>query len=90
MQIHLHLTLAIEASYQTGEKPITVSLIESVLSRLLNDLEPALTRHGYRLKEMGELFDARLAEIRAFFNNQLDPVRSSEFRDRLLAIGLPI
>lgn len=90
LQIQLHLTLAIEAGYQTGEKPITASLIESVLSRQLNDLEPTLTRHGYRLKEMVELFDARPAEIRAFFNNQLDPVRSSEFRDRLLAIGLPI
>lgn len=90
LQIQLHLTLAMEAGYQTGEKPITASLIESVLSRQLNDLEPTLTRHGYRLKEMVELFDARPAEIRAFFNNQLDPVRSSEFRDRLLAIGLPI
>ena len=90
LQIQLHLTLAMEAGYQTGEKPITASLIESVLSRQLNDLEPTLTRHGYRLKEMVELFDAKPAEIRAFFNNQLDPVRSSEFRDRLLAIGLPI
>lgn len=90
LQIQLHLTLAMEVGYQTGEKPITASLIESVLSRQLNDLEPILTRHGYRLKEMVELFDARPAEIRAFFNNQLDPVRSSEFRDRLLAIGLPI
>lgn len=90
LQIQQHLTLAMEAGYQTGEKPITASLIESVLSRQLNDLEPTLKRHGYRLKEMVELFDARPVEIRAFFNNQLDPVRSSEFRERLLAIGLPI
>jgi hypothetical protein len=31
--------------------------------------EDILTRNGYRLKEMVELFDARLTEIRAFFNN---------------------
>ncbi len=70
LQIQLHLTLAMEAGYQTGEKPITASLIESVLSRQLNDQEPTLRRHGYRLKEMVELFDARPAEIRAFFNNR--------------------
>ncbi|ENS4589242.1 AAA family ATPase, partial [Salmonella enterica] len=41
-----------EAGYQTGEKPITATLVESVLSRQLDDLEPTLTRHGYRLKDM--------------------------------------
>ncbi|EAW2474457.1 AAA family ATPase [Salmonella enterica subsp. enterica serovar Muenchen] len=90
LQIQLHLMLAMEAGYQTGEKTVTVSLIESVLSRQLDDMEPTLMRNGYRLKDMVELFDARPAEIRAFFNNQLDPVRTSEFRDRLLAIGLPL
>ncbi|EAS8644964.1 phosphoribulokinase, partial [Salmonella enterica] len=28
----MHLTLAMEAGYQTGEKPITATLVESVLS----------------------------------------------------------
>jgi hypothetical protein len=46
----LHLTLALEAGYQTGEKPVTAALIEIVLSRLRkiralfnNKLEPACT-----------------------------------------------
>lgn len=47
LQVQLHLTLAMEAGYQTGEKPITATLVESVLSRQLDDLEPTLTRHGY-------------------------------------------
>jgi hypothetical protein len=84
----LHLTL--EAGYQTGEKPITATLVESVLSRQLDDLEPTLTRHGYRLKDMVEQFDAKPAEIRALFNNQLDPDRTAELRDRMLTVGLPI
>ncbi|EAQ6169433.1 AAA family ATPase, partial [Salmonella enterica] len=46
LQVQLHLTLAMEAGYQTGEKPITATLVESVLSRQLDDLEPTLTRHG--------------------------------------------
>ncbi len=69
---------------------ITATLVESVLSRQLDDLEPTLTRHGYRLKDMVEQFDAKPAEIRALFNNQLDPARTAELRDRMLAVGLPI
>lgn len=45
-------------------------LVESVLSRQLDDLEPTLTRHGYRLKDMVEQFDATPSEIRALSNNQ--------------------
>lgn len=90
LQVQLHLTLAVEAGYQTGEKPITATLVESVLSRQLDDREPTLTWHGYQLKDMVEQFDAKLAEIRALFNNQLDPARTAELHDRMLAVGLPI
>lgn len=90
LQVQLHLTLALEAGYQTGEKPVTAALVESVLSRHLDDLEPTLTRHGYRLKDMVEQFDAKAAEIRALFSNQLEPKRTAELRDRMLAAGLPI
>lgn len=90
LQVQLHLTLALEAGFQTGEKPVTAELVETVLSRQLDDLEPTLTRHGYRLKDMVEQFDAKPAEIRALFSNQLDPARAAELRDRILAAGLPI
>jgi type II secretory pathway predicted ATPase ExeA len=90
LQVQLHLTLALEAGFQTGEKPVTAELVESVLSRQLDDLEPTLTRHGYRLKDMVEQFDAKPAEIRALFSNQLEPTRAAELRERILAAGLPI
>jgi type II secretory pathway predicted ATPase ExeA len=90
LQVQLHLTLALEAGYQTGEKPVTAALVETVLSRQLDDLEPTLMRHGYRLKDMVEQFDAKPAEIRALFCNQLEPTRTAELRDRILAAGLPI
>jgi hypothetical protein len=90
LQVQLHLTLALEAGYQTGEKLVTAALVESVLSRYLDDLEPTLMRHGYRLKDMVEQFDAKAAEIRALFSNQLEPKRTAELRDRMLAAGLPI
>lgn len=53
LQVQQHLALG----YRAGEKPVTVALVESVLSRQLDDLEPTLTRHGYRLKDMVEQFD---------------------------------
>ncbi|MDQ1814089.1 hypothetical protein RBA41_12305 [Massilia sp. CCM 9210] len=90
LQVQLHLTPALEAGYQTGEKPVMAALVETVLSRQLDDLEPTLTRHGYGLKDMVEQFDAKPAEIRALFNNKLEPARTAELRDRMLAAGLPI
>jgi len=52
LQIQLHLTLALDVGYQAGEQPISADLVESVLSKQLNDLEPTLTRHGYRVKDL--------------------------------------
>ncbi len=90
LQIQLHLALALEAGYQTGEMPVSVELVESVLSRQLDDLEPTLTRHGYRVKDLVAQFDAKPAEIKALFSNNLDATRMAELRCQFLAAGLPI
>lgn len=90
LQVQRYLTLALEAAYQIGEKPISAEVVESVLSRQIDDLEPTLTRNGYRLKDLVEQFDARPAEIKALFINTLDPVRAAELRDKMLRAGLPI
>lgn len=90
LQIQLHLSLSLEAGYLTGEKPVSAELVESVLSRQLDDLEPTLTRHGYRIKDLVEQFDAKPTEIKALFSNMFDPARAAELRDKMLAAGLPI
>jgi hypothetical protein len=90
LQIQLHLTLSLEAGYQTGGAPVSGELVESVLSRQLDDLEPTLTRHGYRVKDLVDQFDAKPAEIKALFNNSLDATRMTELRIQFLAAGLPI
>ena len=90
LQIQLHLALALEVGYQTGETPISAPLIDSVLSRQLDDLEPTLARHGYRIKDLVEQFDVKPAEIRALFGNTLDATRVAELRGQFLAAGLPI
>jgi type II secretory pathway predicted ATPase ExeA len=90
LQIQLHLALALEAGYQAGERPVTVEVVESILSRHIDDLEPTLTRHGYRIKDLIEQLDAKSADIKALFNNTLDPVRATELREKMLRAGLPI
>ncbi len=90
LQVQQHLALALEAGYQTGESPVSVELVESILSRDIDDLEAILTRHGYRLKDMTEQFNAKAAEIRALFRKELNPNRATEIQDRIRAIGLPV
>ncbi|MEO7497587.1 MAG: hypothetical protein ABIT83_26545 [Massilia sp.] len=70
LQVQWPLTLALEAGYQRGEEPVTAELVETILSCQLDDLEPTLARHGFRLKDMTEQFDAEAAEIGAMFSKQ--------------------
>jgi hypothetical protein len=46
-----------------------------------------MARHGYRLKDMSDQFDAKAAEIRALFTNRLKPTRMAEIHERMLATG---
>ena len=59
-------------------------------ARVSTDDQHLLARHGYRLRDLVEQFDAKPAEIKAWFGNQLDPAWAAELRERILAAGLPI
>jgi len=90
LQVEKHLSLALEAGYLIGEQPVSLAVAESVLSKQLDDLEPTLTRNGYSWRDLAEQFGAKQAEIKALFRNQLEPSRSKELREQMLAAGLPI
>ena len=90
LQVQLHFALALDAGYQTGERPVSVEVVESVLSRHIDDLEPTLTRNGYRMKDLVEQFGGRAHEFKALFNNTLDSERAAELRDKMLAAGIPL
>jgi type II secretory pathway predicted ATPase ExeA len=90
LQIQQYLTLAFEAGYLVGERPVSEVITESVLSNQIDDLEPTLTRQGYKIKDIAELCHAKPAEIKALFRNQLDAARAKEIRDHMLEEGLPI
>lgn len=65
-------------------------MVTSVLSRQIDDLQPMLTRHGYRVRDLVEQFDAKPTEIKALFNSTLDAGRSTLLRDTMLRAGLPL
>jgi len=90
LQVQQHLALALETSYQMGEGPVSVTLLEAMLSKQLDDLEPTLARNGYRVKDLVEQFDAKAAEVKALLNGRLDPKRTAELQERMLAAGLPL
>jgi type II secretory pathway predicted ATPase ExeA len=90
LQVEQYLRQALEAGYQIGEMPVSAEIINTVLTRHSEDIEPTLTRNGYRIKDLAEQFDAKPAEIKALFAQTLDPIRSAELREKMLAAGLPI
>jgi hypothetical protein len=90
LQIEQHLTLALETGYQASERPVGEGIVDSVLSKQIDDLEPTLTRHGYTTKVLAELLDAKPREVRAFFRQTLGAERSREMKEQMLAAGLPI
>ena len=90
LQVEQHLKLALEAGYLIGAKPVSVEVAESVLSKKLDDLEPTLIRHGYKMRDLTEELGVNSREIKALFRNQLEPSRSKELQEKMLAAGLPI
>ena len=90
LQIEQYLTLALEAAYQVGQKPVTVEVVESILAADIDALEATLTRSGYNARDLAELFNVRPAEIRSFLHGQLAPGRTQELHAQFLAAGLPV
>jgi hypothetical protein len=77
--------------YKAGGSPVNAEVVESVLSKQIDDLEPTLTRrHGYGVKDLAEQFNARPVEIRLLFRGELDPVRTQELHNQMLKAGLPL
>lgn len=90
LQIGRHMVRAFEAGFEAGVKPVDDAVVEGVLSRRIDDLEPQLIRHGYDVKALADQFQAKPAEIRQLLQGALDPGRSRELVDEMRAAGLPL
>ena len=73
LQIEQHLTLALETGYQASEKPVSEAIVDSVLSKQLDDLEPTLTRHGYTAKVLTEMLGTKPGEIKISMGRRSRP-----------------
>jgi type II secretory pathway predicted ATPase ExeA len=90
LQIEQYLTLAFEETHRIGERVVTSAVVEAVLSRQLDDLEPRLTRHGYDVRSIADEFRVRPSDVRLFLQGQLDPARTRELTEQMLVAGLPV
>jgi type II secretory pathway predicted ATPase ExeA len=90
LQIQHYLSLSLEAAHDIGQKPVGVEIIEGVLSRTIDDMEPRLTRQGYNVKVLSELLNVRSSEIKSFLHGQLSPGRTQEMKEQMLVIGIPL
>ena len=61
LQLSRYLVRAFEAGFEMGTKPIDGTIVDGVLSRRLDDIEPQLNRHGYDVRALCDQFDAKLS-----------------------------
>lgn len=90
LQIEHYLTLAINQAYEVGIIPVNAELINSVVARGIDDLEPRLIRYGYDAKTISKALNVRPAVIRSFFQGHLPPGQTQEIQNEMLAMGLPV
>lgn len=91
LQIEQHLMLALEAGHDVDEKPVSASVVESILSGAhLTDWEGALCRHGYDQRALAGLLNIQPAEVRQLFRGELDASRVRQLHEKLLVVGLPV
>ncbi len=90
LQIEQHLVLAFEKAFRVDVKPVTVEVVESVLSRHMDDLEPRLVRHGYDARAVAELIGAKSGEVRLLLQGRLEASRAREMTEQMMAAGLPV
>lgn len=90
LQVEMHLTLALEQGFRLGTKPVTAEIVEQVLSRAIDDLEPTLTRNGYDAGSLASQLNARPSDIRAFLAGTLDPEHTHELTEQLRQASVPL
>ena len=62
-------------------QPVGEVIVDSVLSKQIDDLEPTLTRHGYTAKVLTEMLGTKPGEIKALFKQTLEVDRARELKE---------
>ncbi len=68
----------------------TVKLVEQVLSRAINDLEPTLTGNGYDAGALASQLNTRPPDVRALLSGTPEVEHRRELTERRREAGVPI
>ena len=71
LQINQHLTMALEAGRSADERPVSASIVQSIISPNVTDWESTLARLGYDDKSIAGLLDTKTGEVRSLFKGPL-------------------
>ena len=82
--------MAFEHAFRLGEKRVSTEIVEQVLSRAIDELEPTLTRNGYDTLALIVLLQAKPADVRDFLAGTLAVNRTREFTELLRVAGVPV
>ena len=90
LQIQHYLSLAFDEAFRIGTKPVTSDIIESVIARDIDHLEPKLARSGYNVKTISGILNLRPAIIKSFLHGQLSPERTQEIHKDMVTAGIAV
>lgn len=91
LQINQHLTMALEAGRSADERPVSASIVQSIISPNVADWESTLARLGYDDRSIAGLLDTKSGEVRALFKGTLEASRSSQLLSQLKqAVGISL
>ena len=90
LQFAEHLNRAFTDAYRMGANQVTRAIVVETISVGFDDLDAELARMGYTPKDLADLTDARLPEIRRFLKGELDTDRTEDLSNLLRRAGLPI
>jgi type II secretory pathway predicted ATPase ExeA len=89
LQINQHLAMTLEVGRSAGERPVSASIVQSVISPSVTGWESTLARLGYDDKSIASLLDTKPGEVRALFKGTLEASRSSLLLSQLKqAVGI--
>jgi type II secretory pathway predicted ATPase ExeA len=89
LQIHENLARILVAGHETGERPISAALVESILTNDHSAWVATITRHGYDVRSLSDFLNIKQSEVKQLFAGQLDPMRATELNEQLKVAGLP-
>jgi len=69
---------------------VTPDLIDSVLAKGLNDVEPTLARYGYNARAVRTCCTCSLRKSWRFLRGRLPAGRAQEIHHELRAVGIPL